>query len=148
MKRRLSMWERRLSVFCLTKEAADEKEMDDVLGLCCSGGDFTGRAGATPTGLVESVRYGRSKRWRSPLHDRLRRGRPRPGPAEPVCRRIVSHGKRRRTVGGGIARWDGMRWTDVGGSSPARSLGINAMIVFDEDGDGPELPKLFAAGTR
>lgn len=73
-----------------------------------------------------------------------------PGPGLPS---LFAGGSFRTSGVGGpwvaaIARWDGMRWTDVGGSSPARSLGINAMIVFDEDGDGPELPKLFAAGTR
>lgn len=47
---------------------------------------------------------------------------------------------------GGIARWDGMRWTDVGGGSPSPNLGINALIVFDEDGPGPEPEALYVGG--
>ena len=43
-----------------------------------------------------------------------------------------------------IARWDGQTWTPVGAgfNGPVRAL-----AVFDEDGAGPQLPALFAAGT-
>ncbi len=45
----------------------------------------------------------------------------------------------------GIARWDGQAWSEVG---PNHGLddGVLALQVFDEDGDGPRPPALFAAG--
>lgn len=52
---------------------------------------------------------------------------------------------------GAIARWDGMRWTDVGGSASSVSsgspyTGVLAMTVFDEDGPGPIPESLYVAG--
>lgn len=53
------------------------------------------------------------------------------------------------TAGGveasGIAEWDGTTWSSLGaGLSPN---GANTFEVFDEDGDGPNLPLLFAGGS-
>lgn len=48
-----------------------------------------------------------------------------------------------------IARWDGQQWiafgSGLGGGSPA--LPVLALAVFDADGPGGNLPKLFAAGS-
>jgi trimeric autotransporter adhesin len=50
-----------------------------------------------------------------------------------------------------IARWDGSGWSPVGpgltnttGASPS---GVRALAVFDEDGEGPGAPTLFAGGN-
>jgi hypothetical protein len=43
-----------------------------------------------------------------------------------------------------IARWDGKVWTDVGGGA---SEPIHALAVFDDDGDGPNAPALYATGN-
>jgi hypothetical protein len=42
-----------------------------------------------------------------------------------------------------IAKWDGSSWSPLG-----EGLGwlVQALAVFDEDGDGPGLPALFAGG--
>ena len=49
-----------------------------------------------------------------------------------------------------IARWDGIRWTDVGGSADLwfgdSYYGVDAMVVFDEDGPGPNPESLYVAG--
>lgn len=42
-----------------------------------------------------------------------------------------------------VAKWDGQNWSDVGGGTDSNIL---SLAVFDEDGAGSELPKLFAAG--
>ncbi len=47
----------------------------------------------------------------------------------------------------GIARWDGGTWSDVGGGVAGGPLpGVFALAVFDDDGDGPNPPALYAAG--
>jgi len=75
-----------------------------------------------------------------------------PGPALP---KLFAGGSFRTAGVGGpwvraIARWDGMRWTDVGGSASSSfggiDYGINAMVVFDEDGPGPEPEALYVGG--
>lgn len=75
-----------------------------------------------------------------------------PGPGLPSL--FAGGSFRTASVGGpwvaAIARWDGMRWTDVGGSVDLwfgdYSYGIDAMVVFDEDGPGPIPESLFVAG--
>lgn len=52
------------------------------------------------------------------------------------------------TIAGGvsahyIARWDGTSWSPVGTGLGAD---VSAMIVFDDDGSGPDLPALYAGG--
>jgi hypothetical protein len=49
-----------------------------------------------------------------------------------------------------FAKWDGVAWSNmaggltiVGGNSAAQ---VEALAVFDDDGDGPNLPALYAAG--
>jgi trimeric autotransporter adhesin len=46
----------------------------------------------------------------------------------------------------GIARWDGSTWTDVAGGIDGSAPAVNALTVFDPDGDGPSTPVLVAAG--
>jgi hypothetical protein len=43
-----------------------------------------------------------------------------------------------------VARWNGASWSDVGGGT---SGFVDALLVFDEDGDGPKRTSLFAAGS-
>jgi hypothetical protein len=43
-----------------------------------------------------------------------------------------------------IARWDGEAWTTLGEGTDNV---VRALAVFDEDGDGPGAPALFAGGT-
>ncbi len=53
------------------------------------------------------------------------------------------------TAGGvnarGIARWDGVSWSDVGGGLLLGDF-IDTLTVFDDDGAGPHLPVLIAGG--
>ncbi len=44
-----------------------------------------------------------------------------------------------------LTRWDGQRWSAVGGG--VNSGAVNALCVFDEDGDGPGRPCLYAGGS-
>ncbi len=44
-----------------------------------------------------------------------------------------------------IARWNGQEWSGVGGGVGTGS--VDALCVFDEDGDGPGRPCLFAGGS-
>ena len=46
-----------------------------------------------------------------------------------------------------IARWDGARWTSVGGGAPDYVGWITGMTVFDQDGPGPEPEALYVAPT-
>jgi trimeric autotransporter adhesin len=52
------------------------------------------------------------------------------------------------TIGGvvapKIARWDGHTWTHVGGGM---NNDVDCLAVFDEDGRGPNPPRLFAGGS-
>jgi hypothetical protein len=75
-----------------------------------------------------------------------------PGPALP---KLFAGGSFRTAGVGGpwvaaIARWDAVRWTDVGGSADLwfsdYDYGIHAMVVFDEDGPGPIPESLYVAG--
>lgn len=43
-----------------------------------------------------------------------------------------------------IARWDGDNWSAMGSGF---NFVVGAVAVFDEDGDGPAIPSLFAAGA-
>jgi hypothetical protein len=48
-----------------------------------------------------------------------------------------------------IARWDGQEWSPVGGGvldAKGAAGSVGALIVFDQDGEGPLLPALFAGG--
>ncbi len=44
----------------------------------------------------------------------------------------------------GIARWDGSVWSSVGGGVGGA---VSALTTFDEDGGGPNPPRLFAGGN-
>lgn len=44
-----------------------------------------------------------------------------------------------------IAKWDGSAWTGL--STGMNGFGILSMAVFDDDGDGPHLPALYAGGS-
>jgi len=48
----------------------------------------------------------------------------------------------------GIARWDGSAWSALGAGCQDldNDLGVDAMAVFDDDGNGPHLPALYAGG--
>ena len=48
----------------------------------------------------------------------------------------------------GIARWDGTAWSALGAGCQNldNDLGVAALAVFDDDGSGPDLPALYAAG--
>jgi hypothetical protein len=50
--------------------------------------------------------------------------------------------------GWGVAKWNGECWQSVAdrGNSNGNLSPINTMEVFDEDGDGPDPPRLFVAG--
>lgn len=59
------------------------------------------------------------------------------------------------TVAGGsqanrIARWDGNDWFSVGGgitAGVASNYSVQALCVFDDDGSGPQQPKLYVGGA-
>src|SRR5262245_24259322 len=70
------------------------------------------------------------------------------GPAAPV----LMVGGFFTTAGGlpasRIARWNGTAWSAVGGGmGTGTSLSVEELVVFDEDGAGPNPPALFAAGV-
>ncbi len=71
-----------------------------------------------------------------------------PGPNEPA----LFVGGRFTMAGGlvvnGIAKWDGEQWWPLGEgvSHATRIPTVLALIVHDEDGDGPDEPALFAGG--
>ncbi len=49
----------------------------------------------------------------------------------------------------GIALWNGDSWSSVGGGvsgGDSSSPGVFALTLFDDDGDGPHLPALYAGG--
>jgi hypothetical protein len=46
-----------------------------------------------------------------------------------------------------IARWDGVSWTPLAEGLGGEVPRAYALAVFDEDADGPELPKLFVGGS-
>ncbi len=66
-----------------------------------------------------------------------------PGPRPPALYVAGSFETAGGLVVNNIARWDGQNWEalDLGISS-----GVDALAVFDDDGDGPGLPMLYAAG--
>ncbi len=45
-----------------------------------------------------------------------------------------------------IARWDGKEWEPLGGPNGGVSATVEALCVYDEDGDGPARPALFVGG--
>lgn len=46
-----------------------------------------------------------------------------------------------------VAKWDGETWSSLaGGAFTPTGQGIQALAVFDDDGPGPHLPALYAAG--
>src|SRR5262249_55054313 len=46
-----------------------------------------------------------------------------------------------------IARWNGSTWSAVGNGFPGGSNSIvNCLAVYDDDGDGPHRPALYAGG--
>ena len=66
-----------------------------------------------------------------------------PGPRPPA----LYVGGSFQTAGGlivnHIARWDGTNWESLGAGTSGL---VQALAVFDADGDGPELPMLYAGG--
>ncbi len=46
-----------------------------------------------------------------------------------------------------LARWDGKEWSAVPGWTAPGGGHVDAMVVFDDDGPGPNKPALFIAGT-
>jgi Immunoglobulin domain len=46
----------------------------------------------------------------------------------------------------GIAKWDGMQWSSVGGGIVFGDSGVREPTVFDEDGPGGQPPALFVTG--
>ncbi len=47
----------------------------------------------------------------------------------------------------GIARWNGSAWTSVGTAGAGATGSVQTLLVFDDDGSGPNPPKLYAGGT-
>jgi hypothetical protein len=75
-----------------------------------------------------------------------------PGPQPPalfVGGRFTQAGETSATY---VARWNGSAWSDVGGGvyhtccPGGDPVAVNALLVFDDDGPGPNLPALYAAG--
>ena len=66
-----------------------------------------------------------------------------PGPRSPALYVAGSFQTAGGIVVNNIARWDGQHWEALG---LGLGSGVDALAVFDADGDGPELPMLYAAG--
>lgn len=67
-----------------------------------------------------------------------------PGPGNPV---LVAGGDFSQADGGTVnfvARWDGSAWNALGEGFDAT---VQALAVYDADGDGPELGELYAGGS-
>lgn len=67
------------------------------------------------------------------------------GPGEPF---LVAGGQfqaTERNPGAFLARWDGASWSDVGNPLSGSSE-VFGLTVFDDDGEGPHLPELYACG--
>lgn len=69
-------------------------------------------------------------------------------PGDPAGHPVLYAGGRFATAGGKgakcIAKWHKSHWSPVGGGLDGES--VEALIVFDEDGDGPDKPALYAGG--
>ncbi len=46
----------------------------------------------------------------------------------------------------GLIRWNGTAWSAVPGWSPIANSGVYSLAVYDSDGDGPSVPKLYIGG--
>jgi hypothetical protein len=70
-----------------------------------------------------------------------------PGPGQEILCAGFSGGSAGGIDCRNIAQWDGARWSPMGaGLGVADGVPVYALAVYDEDGDGPGLPALFAGG--
>lgn len=67
-----------------------------------------------------------------------------------MARRVVIAGGRFGQAGGvaagRVARWDGSGWSALGGGLPGLDSDVRALVVYDDDGPGPGVHALYAAG--